>query len=372
MDYGADFPLTFSHFQTMRSIHLFFCILVAVGLTACTTGPKFDPRSQQGAAAGQLAPYFTSLNLSNQIANEWLTPPTDFYRLGPGDTIEVEILGEPASRAAVSVGPDGKIYYSLLPGTFVWGLTLSETKNLLEESLAKFIRVRPEISLTLGTVVSKRIWVLGNVRRPGIYGLGAPMTLLEGISTAGGTVIIPGSSEELADLDKSYVMRGGKMLPVNFYKLLRQGDLSQNIYLQPDDFIYLRSAATREVSVLGAVVLPNVVGYTEQTTLLSAIATVGGTVPYAYLSRVVIVRGALTDPMVATVDYDGIRKGEIPDVRLMPGDIVYVPLRPFEKVERLASTLLDEFVRTIAINEGQNAVISGGAPVGISLPGGGQ
>src|SRR6266851_4700587 len=76
---------------------------------------------------------FNSVNASNQIRPEWLVSPTNFFRLGPGDTIEIEALGEPGPPSAALVGPDGKIYYGLLGGIFVWGLTLTDAKELLEK-----------------------------------------------------------------------------------------------------------------------------------------------------------------------------------------------------------------------------------------------
>ncbi len=341
--------------------------LVALAGTGCRTAPKFNPRNAS-AMGDATPPIFASLAWTNQLPREWLTPPRDFYRLGPGDALDVEILGDPASRAQITVGPDGKIYYGLLPGTMVWGLTLSQAKEVMEGGLGKYIRVKPELALSLTTAVSRRIWLLGNVRRPGVYPLSTPLSLLEAISAAGGTLIVPGAPDDGTDLENSFVMREGKVLAVNLHKLLRQGDLSQNIYLQPDDFVYLRSASAKEISVLGAVVRPNLMDYTEHTTLLSAIATAGGTAPYAYVSHVVVIRGALTQPMVATVDYNAIRHGQATDVRLRPGDIVYVPFRPFQKLEVLAQTVLESFVRTVAVNEGYRAVIPNAAPVGVSVP----
>src|SRR5688500_19855020 len=47
------------------------------------------------------------------------------------------------------------------------------------------------------------------------------------------------SSEDLADLRRAFIVRRGKLLPVDFYKLLKEGDLYQNIYLEADDFIYM-------------------------------------------------------------------------------------------------------------------------------------
>jgi len=252
----------------------------------------------------------------------------------------------------------------------VWGATLTEAKSLLELELAKYIRVQPEVSLVLKGVSSRRVWILGNVQQPGIYPLATPLTLLEAVTAAGGTLTAGASSEELVDLKNSFILRDGKQLPVDFYKLCRQGDMTQNVYLEAGDYLYLRPAASRDVYVMGAVSSPNVVPYSEKTTLVSALASVGGPIPYSYLSHVAILRGSLSEPAIATVNYNKIIGGEIPNVRLEPGDIVYVPLRPFYKVEILAESILDQFVRTVALNEG-NYAVGLQAPVGVSIGSGG-
>ncbi len=325
---------------------------------------------------------FNSVNASNQIRPEWLVSPTNFFRLGPGDTIEIEALGEPGPPSAALVGPDGKIYYGLLGGIFVWGLTLTDAKELLEKDLAKYVRVKPEVALTLKSVASKRVWVLGGVQKPGVYSLATPVTLLEAISAAGGigaataATTPPISSAETTDLENSFVIREGKLMPIDFSKLLRHGDLSQNIYLQADDFVYLRPLLSKgDIYVLGAVAVPNIIEYREHISLVAAIASSGGPVPYAYASHVAIVRGSLIHPTIATFDYDKIVKGKGLDATLEPGDIVYVPYSPFRFVEQLADQILTQFVSTVAINAGQRAVLGPNAPVvGVTVPfaGGGK
>lgn len=308
---------------------------------------------------------FREFGDTNHISKTLITPPSEFFRLGPGDVVEIEILGETGSSSRVTVGPDGKIYYSLLPGTMVWGLTLSEAKAALQRALLEYIRVEPEVSLVLRGVISQRIWILGNVQSPGVYTLATPMTLLEAITLAGGT-LNSGSSEEMVDLKNSFVLREGKPLPVDFHRLFRRGDFSQNVYLKSGDYLYLRPAVSRDIYVLGAVAAPNMVPYDRNTTLITALASVGGPIPYAYQSHVAIVRGSLSEPAIATVDYKKMALGEIPNIRLEPGDIIYVPLRPFYKLEVLGESILDQFVRTIAINEGRNAVLADPDPIDIS------
>ena len=87
----------------------------------------------------------------------------------------------------------------------------------------------------------------------------------------------------------SFVMRQGQALPVDFYRLLREGDTSQNIFLQADDFVYVPSASAQQVYVLGAVSFPRAMAYTEGMTLVSAIAGASGAsnggLAYAHLVR---------------------------------------------------------------------------------------
>lgn len=310
-----------------------------------------------------------SVESTNRLDPDWLKPPDRPFTLGPGDRLEIEMFGEPASRATLTVGPDGKIYYYLLPGIDVWGLTIPETRELLASELGRryFRGKNPALGVTLRGVESKRIWLLGRLRNSGVYPIAGPMSLLESISLAGGTMASPGSPVEVADLHHSFVVRDGRLLPVDFYQLLREGDMSQNIFLQPGDFVYVPSSTVREVYVLGAVRVPQTVEFVRQLTVVSAIAQAGGTIKDAYLSHVAIVRGSLSEPRIAIVDYKGMIKGNVTDVHLEPGDIVFVPFTPYRTLVKYADLILQTFVRAVAINEGARAVSRDPIPVGVNI-----
>src|SRR6185503_17725608 len=127
---------------------------------------------------------------------------------------------------------------------------------------------------------------------------------LEAVSVAGGTMSLSsfqdqsaaGIAEELADLRRSFVIRQGKVIPINFERLIKQGDISQNIYVQPDDFVYFPAATSREVYVLGAVQQPRPVPYTEGLTVAGAVASAYGTLNGAYMNHVVVIHGSLARP----------------------------------------------------------------------------
>jgi protein involved in polysaccharide export with SLBB domain len=364
----------------MKTLLLAFVICLRVALIASEAAEaRFErgrPRAAKGAVttaahapgAEAVTKEFTPVELTNRIAPEWLLPATNLYRLGPGDVIEIELFEEQISRSSAVVGPDGKIYYSILPGTMVWGMTLTETRQTLEDGLKKYLRTAPDITVNLKFVGSKTVWVLGNVQMPGVYLLNTPRTVLEAITLAGGTLVVPGAPDGIVDLKRSFLMRDGKLLPVDIDGLLRNGDLAQNVYLEPDDLLYLRSGITRNIYVLGAVGLPMVVPYTDRMTLMAAIATTGGTVPYAYLSQVTIIRGSLTNPQIAVVDFKAIMRGKAADINLEPGDIVHIPFVPWKKVALVVEGILNQFVRSVAVNEGYRSVYPNAGPVTPSIP----
>ncbi len=358
---------------------LLFCFggLMVAALSGCRH--TFEERSKFTPVSGDFARFAAT----NQLDASLLRPTTAPFTLGPGDRLEIETLGHPETRAVTFVGPDGKLYYYLAPGLNVWGLTLGQTTDLLEKELAKYLS-EPRVTVTLREVGSKYVWLLGRLNRPGIYPLPGPMTLIESLAQAGGTARSSSqtASLDLADLRHSFVMRGGQFLPVNFERLLRQGDMSQNIYLQPDDFVYVRSALSQEVYVLGRVRTPRAVPYTEQMTLASALAAASGPAKYnffalpaegslprdALMSHVTIVRGSLAEPKIAVVNAADIIKGKAPDVPLEPGDIIYVPNNyPSGYIKSYLNLAISSFVSTVAANEGIRAG-GGQVGVGVSVP----
>ena len=316
-----------------------------------------------GSNADPAGTGMSAVTLSNRLDPAWLKPPVDPFTLGPGDRLEIELIGEPASKTITIVAPDGKVYFNLLPGIDVWGLTMTQAKGAIEKELSQYVRQQPQVSLVLRNVESKRVWILGRVQAPGVYPMATPMTLLEAISTAGGTMSLStfqsqssaGIGEELADLPRSFVIRQGKLLPIDFQRLLTRGDLSQNIYLQPDDFIYFPGATAREVYVLGAVTQPRAVPYTDDLTVAGAIASAYGTLNGAYLHHVAVVRGSLSQPQIAIIDYRRVIRGAANDMHLQPHDIVYVPFSPYRYVQRYLEIILNTFVSSAAINAGTKA-----------------
>ncbi len=336
-------------------------ILCLTALNCFAAQPKrFDPR------AGT-APSFQAVPLANKIPPELLAEPPDPYRLGPGDKLELELMEVPDTRQLSIVMPDGMLYFQTARVRAA-GMTLSQLKNALENQLTTDYR-NPQLSLILRSMTSRRVMVMGRVTSPGIFTLDAPTTLVEAIARAGGLLIQRSgiNSEELADLHHSFLVRDRRLIPVNFVKLLREGDATQNVYLKDGDFIYLPSSSSARVYVLGAVNLARGVDYSEELTLVTAIASAEGIAKNAFPQHVVIIRDSLVEPRVAVVNFNRIANGKAVDIRLKPQDIVWVPNSPFEKLETVVNGVLNSFARTVAANEGVHAVSPQSAPVQPSI-----
>jgi polysaccharide export outer membrane protein len=352
------------------SFLIFPAALAALVLSGCAdvAAPTAD-RHSTPTAVTNLVPAPETHRLDPAL----LQFPSDVFTLGPGDRMEIEFIGDLSSRTSVEVGPDGKIYFYILPGLDVWGLTLPQARDLIAEKSEMFLKKRPEVSITLREVGSKRIWILGRFNNPGVFPMSGPITLIDAVAQAGGPTSAietngPGSPKTAtADLQRSFVLRDGHLLPVDFERLIAQGDLSENIYLKPGDFVFLPSATARTVHVLGAVALPGAVSSGSEVSLIQTIASAGGTIKDAYMTHVAIVRGSLTSPTISIVDYQAMVKGEVPDVLLEPHDIVYVPFTPYRTLTRYVDLILQTFVQTVGVNEGAHAISSKASAVGVNV-----
>jgi polysaccharide export outer membrane protein len=147
-----------------------------------------------------------------------------------------------------------------------------------------------------------------------------------------------------ANLFKSYVIRNGKMLPVDLKKLIKDGDMSHNIVMQGGDKVYIAEPSAASLMVMGevgrerSISLPN--GFMP---LRQALAECGG-IPYTGdKSYIQIIRGSICRPKIYTVSWEHVIHLPNDSLLLMPGDIVYVAAKPITEWNRFISQLLPSF-----------------------------
>jgi protein involved in polysaccharide export with SLBB domain len=106
--------------------------------------------------------------------------------LGPGDVFEVRVFQEPDLSGIYRVGSDGMIYFPLCGTIGVAGLQSADVGEELEHCLEAGYLKRPQVSIYVKEYNSKKIFVLGEVQRPGTFPYDDNMTIVQAITLAGG------------------------------------------------------------------------------------------------------------------------------------------------------------------------------------------
>ena len=267
--------------------------------------------------------------------------------LGPGDVLNFSLLDSPdVARNNVVIGPDGRVSYLQAENIVATGLTIDELRSKFDTTLSNYYR-NPKTIITPVTYQSKRYFVLGAVANKGVFPLDRPTTIIEAIARAGGleTGLFERNTVELADLSHSFLVRNGQRVPVDFEKLFQRGDLTQNAPLEPDDFLYFASASANEIYVLGEVINPGILSFAPKPTVISAIASRGGFTDRAFKSRVLVVRGSLSQPETFVVDTAEILSGKAKDFKLQSRDIVFVNVNPWKTAAEILDTVARAFMQ---------------------------
>ena len=321
------------------------CAVLTLGLHGLPAAAEADEVPSGRESAG-----VANTNLSISVVTpaqraEWQRRLT----LGPGDVVTMALWGEPAlTRTEVAIGPDGRISFAEAQDVLATGLTVDELRARMNEELGKYRRA-PQAMITPVEFRSKKYYVLGRVMIKGVYVLDRPITVLEAVARARGfeTGLVDRNIITVADFSRSFLMRRGERIPLNFETLFQSGDLSQNLVIEPDDYLYFPGANVKEVYVVGEVRLPGPTPYTADLTLMEAITARAGYTERAYKGRVLVVRGSLNQPELFAIETKDILAAKAPDFRLQPKDIIFVDSRPFIYAEELADRAITTFLQSI-------------------------
>lgn len=290
--------------------------------------------------------------------------------LGPGDVLDFHLFGYPLmARTGVAIGPDGRVSYLEAENIAAAGLTIDELRQRIDSALAQFRR-SPEVYIIPQAYHSKHYYVLGAVVQKGTYPLDRPITIVEAVARAKGfeTGMSAGTIVDSTDLSHAFLARSGRHVPVDFSALFLHGDLSQNVTLQPDDYLYFPSNSGGTVFVLGAVRSPGPSSVGEDANVLSVVADRGGFLPAAWRDRILVVRGSLDHPKTYVVNIGKTLKGIGPDFALEPGDLIYVATRPWYEAEQILDRAAQAFVESAVVTWTSLHVTPTGATTSLVTP----
>jgi polysaccharide biosynthesis/export protein len=200
---------------------MMFATVLLLGSAPGGGWPWHHSKSSQGAPPASSA------------ADPGVAPlPAPDYRIGADDVLHVAVWKEAELTATVPVRSDGKISIPLLNDVQAAGLTPMELSASLTEKLKKYLD-DPRVTVVVSQINHQRIYVVGEVLRHGPMGLLPDMTVLQALATAGLT--------QFANTKRIYVLRSvngvEQRFPVNYKRLLKGEEMSQNIELKTGDTI---------------------------------------------------------------------------------------------------------------------------------------
>jgi len=247
------------------------------------------------------------------------------YEIGPEDVLEIRVWDHDDLTREVYVSREGVFSYPLIGTVRAGGLSIEQLEEEITNRLSGKYIIAPQVSVTVKEYKSKKVFILGEVggtgKGPGTYPLTGKTTLIEVLTLAGGptkeagseVIVIRPKNIKGNPVTLDQAGKEDKVIRINLRNLLA-GDASQNIYLEPNDTVYVSKAAY--FFVYGQVKNPGKYNLEKDTTVLKAITTAGGTTEKAAVNRTKVVRekgGSKTEIRVNMNDL------------IEPEDIIMVP-----------------------------------------------
>lgn len=226
---------------------------------------------------------------------------------------------------------EGAIQLPDLPPVLVAQMSLGEAQKAITAAYQNHIR-EVEIFLSYRERHKNKVELAGAVAVPEIP-VDGKIRLYEVLAKAQ----VPNG----ANLFRSYVLREGKPLPIDLYKLLHEGDLSQNIVMRGGDKIFIAQPSDSTVMVMGEVIAPKPIPIPYGSiSLREALVSAGG-IPFTGDKECIqVIRGGLPTPKIYSLAWRHIVHLPNESLLLIPGDTVYVSEKPITQWNRFIDQLL--------------------------------
>ena len=227
---------------------------------------------------------FRDLALTFFPATDVPVPPE--YTLGPGDEVRVQLFGKRNELHTFIVTREGEINFPETGPVAVAGLSFGELRDLIQERVAQQM-IGVSASVTMGQVRTIRVFVLGDVERPGSY-------VVTGLSTMMNALFVGGGVSDSGSLRKVQLKRGGRTVQtLDVYDLLLRGDSTRDARLQSNDVLFVPPRGAT-VAIGGEVQRPAIYELAGEKSVEQAIALAGGLTATAYAATVRIERVDVT------------------------------------------------------------------------------
>jgi len=179
------------------------------------------------------------------------------YIIGADDVLYIQLYGDPSMTGLWEVRDDGNIKYPLLGEVKAGGCSLEEFNNLLTEKLKKYYQ-DPQVTVTVNTYGSCKVFVLGQVVRPGVYYYQREASVLEVLLLAGGAL---DSGKKSSVVVIRQLESTPQIMRVNIDKVIDEGLVALNISVRPQDIIFVPKTFITNLNEFLSRIYPSLLTY---------------------------------------------------------------------------------------------------------------
>jgi len=242
-------------------------------------------------------------------------PVPSEYVVGPGDRLEVQLIGNTKGRHSLVVNRDGRVNFPELGPIAVSGLRFEQAKARIEARVTEQM-IGTTAVVSIGDLRSIRVFVLGEAERPGSY-------TVSGLATITNALFASGGVKPIGSLRNIQLKRNGRLVQrLDLYDLLLNGDTSADVRLLPGDVIFIPPVGST-VGVTGEIRRPAIYEIKGESTAADLLYLGGGLTPSADPSLARIERiDERRDRVVVDVN---LSYPEGRGVQLRSGDLMTIP-----------------------------------------------
>lgn len=219
------------------------------------------------------------------------------YVIGDGDGLDIAVWGVKELTFEVKVRPDGKITVPGLGDVSASGQTAAGLQGSLTNKLKDLVK-NPIVTVTVKEITNSKVYIFGGGISSGVFDLNRRTTLLQLLCSVGNTAVgdnrgqgaAGGNVSKVPDFKRAYILRNGKKIKENFYRLFVTGDTSEDVVMEINDAIFIPPLMERNVYILGAVTAPRAIEYRDGMTVMEGILEAGGFTKFADQNDVIIRR----------------------------------------------------------------------------------
>ena len=279
-------------------------------------GENFNnpPQNKFSEEALEYFGYSYFLNGPDALFSQANAPISPNYLIGPDDTVNVILYGNKNKTYELKVSRDGNIFFPEIGPLSVAGLSFGDMQNLIKTTIASQL-IGTQVSLTLGSLRTIDVFILGAANKPGMYSISALSNITNAIFESGGV----DTSGSLRDIK---LKRNGRTI-VNFdlYDLFLNGDTSNDSRLMQGDVIFIESIG-KTAGVKGEVNRPAIYELKDGENLDHLVRFAGGMKPKANYNNAEIIRinSAKNNFELQSVDLSLAKE----DIRIINGDVLTI------------------------------------------------